>query len=311
MYSRTALPELNPPLLNSSNLWASTKEELTALYNCPHTGAITVRTSLLQGFNHDDSIHQHCFFNSTTSRPSSSSPDSSVNSVGYSPTTLAEYVDIIHDIVTSSQRPRKLVIFSVTGTASEVSKCFALLSTGPCKTYAMMEINLSCPNIHGSSPPGNSIVKMKDYLASLPKSLNFAVGLKLPPFTDPMQFTAVIEAIIDEESYPVSFITSVNTLGSSLILDPMTLEPVINSASGLGTGGLAGAVLHPLALGNVKTFRNMLDAAGLHTLAIIGTGGVSDHAGFLRMRKVGAWAVGVGTALGIEGVKVFEKILKE
>lgn len=297
--------------MNSSSIWASTREQLTALYNCPHTGAVTLRTSLLKGFDHDDSIHQHCFFNSTTGEPSLDSPNSSLNSVGYSPTTLAEYVDFMHNIVTSSQNPRKPVIFSVTGTATEVAKCLALLSNSPCKTYAMMEINLSCPNVHDKPPAAYSIVKMRHYLATLSKDFDLPVGLKIPPFTDSMQFVAVIQAMVDRESYNISFITSTNTLGSSLILDPATLQPVLNSSSGLGTGGLAGAALHPFALGNVRTFRSMLNAVGLSNVAIIGTGGVSDHAGYLRMKKVGAWAVGVGTALGLEGVNVFEKILKE
>ena len=38
-------------------------------------------------------------------------------------------------------------------------------------------------------------------------------------------------------------------------------------------------------------------------------GGVSVRAGFERMRAVGAKVVGVGTALGREGVDVFVKIV--
>lgn len=41
---------------------------------------------------------------------------------------------------------------------------------------------------------------------------------------------------------------------------------------------------------------------------IIGVGGVEDYAGFARMRKVGAEAVAVATALGRYGVGVFEGI---
>lgn len=60
---------------------------------------------------------------------------------------------------------------------------------------------------------------------------------------------------------PVTFITATNTLGSSLLLKPTTestsasTEPhkvfhhALNSANGTGIGGLAGAPLHPLALG--------------------------------------------------------------
>ena len=48
----------------------------------------------------------------------------------------------------------------------------------------------------------------------------------------------------------------------------------------------------------------------LKHIEIIGVGGVSDRAGFERMKSAGAAAVGVATALGVEGVDVFEKILK-
>lgn len=87
-------------------------------------------------------------------------------------------------------------------------------------------------------------------------------------------------------------------------------DPAINSASGLGIGGMAGAPLHPLALGNVKTIRGMIDREErLRGVEVIGVGGVSDRAGFERMRGVGAKVVGVGTALGREGVDVFGKIM--
>jgi dihydroorotate dehydrogenase (fumarate) len=73
---------------------------------------------------------------------------------------------------------------------------------------------------------------------------------------------------------------------------------------------LEGAALHPLALGNVATLRKVLDQREeTKEVFIIGVGGVSDHGGFERMRKVGAGAVAVATALGREGVGVFEKIL--
>lgn len=68
--------------------------------------------------------------------------------------------------------------------------------------------------------------------------------------------------------------------------------------------------MHPLALGNVKTIRGMIDREErLRGVEVIGVGGVSDRAGFERMRGVGAKVVGVGTALGREGVDVFGKIM--
>jgi dihydroorotate dehydrogenase (fumarate) len=104
-------------------------------------------------------------------------------------------------------------------------------------------------------------------------------------------------------------------LGSSLLLandDDGTYSPTLASASasGQGIGGLAGAPLHPLALGNVKTLRDLLDShQRLRGIQVIGVGGVEDSEGFARMRAVGASVVGVGTALGREGMGVFGKIL--
>jgi dihydroorotate dehydrogenase (fumarate) len=112
---------------------------------------------------------------------------------------------------------------------------------------------------------------------------------------------------------PISFITATNTLGSSLLLttspNPEEFKPTLNSSDGSGVGGLAGTPLHPLALGNVKALRDMLNGHELlKGIKVIGIGGVSDTAGFKRMKAVGASAVGVGTALGRKGVRVFEQI---
>lgn len=82
-------------------------------------------------------------------------------------------------------------------------------------------------------------------------------------------------------------------------------RPVLPSEGGFG--GLAGPAIHPLALGNVSTLRKRLDEAGLE-IDIIGVGGVSDAEGYERMRAVGAYAVACATALGKQGVAVFDRI---
>lgn len=135
-----------------------------------------------------------------------------------------------------------------------------------------------------------------------------AIGVKTPPYTYHDQFQIMIDALLATRC-DVDFVTATNTLGSSLVLADGG-DPAINSASGLGIGGMAGAPLHPLALGNVKTIRGMLDREErLRGVEIIGVGGVGDRAGFERMRAVGAKVVGVGTGLGREGVDVFRNIV--
>lgn len=170
------------------------------------------------------------------------------------------------------------------------------------------------------------------------------VGIKTPPYTYAGQFQILIDALERSSSSsssfaeteienkvegdgeiegegegegdgqrggcPISFITATNTLGSSLVLNSHN-DPALSSANGSGIGGLAGDALHPIALGNVRTIRAMLDSSlreDVRDIKIIGVGGVSDAEGYSRMMSVGAVAVGVGTALGREGVEVFEKI---
>jgi len=189
-----------------------------------------------------------------------------------------------------------------------------------------MEINLSCPNIPDKPPPAYDSASLLEYISAIAgakrqaKSENRSslhVGVKTPPYTYHGQFRALVDTLefsaCLKGGCPISFITTTNTLGSCLVLREDG-EPALGSVSGEGIGGMAGDALHPLALGNVKTIRSMLDASpypGVNNIAVIGIGGVSDAAGYKRMIGVGATAVGVGTALGREGVSVFKKITEQ
>lgn len=87
------LPVIHPPLLNSASPWATTEADLQALFDCPHTGAITTRTSLLRGFEHDNGVHQYTFFtadNQATLKREGQDEKyvGSLNTLGYSPIRL-------------------------------------------------------------------------------------------------------------------------------------------------------------------------------------------------------------------------------
>ena len=214
----------------------------------------------------------------------------------------------------------KPIIISVAGSVEGVAWCYIVLATSiPSGLTLLMEVNLSCPNIPDRPPPAYSKSELVRYLNVLQVQLDshsnkLSIGLKVPPYTHMDQFKALIEALLEttheERHCPISFITSTNTLGSCLILDNSD-SAAVRSADGSGIGGLAGPSIHPISLGNVYSIRMMLDEhPQLRHIHIIGVGGVSDAAGFRRMKAVGASAVGVATALGAEGVKIFEKILK-
>ena len=333
--------DFHPPLLNSANPWATTKEDLEALYNCPYTGAMTIRTAIATGFDHDNVTHQYCFFEpkdqtvrgqSTNSHPTahqgtiSGEPLSSLNTLGYSPFSVREYLKMVKELLLSldlgGKKPKPIII-SVAGPAVEILEHYHAISDlqlnlnqkPSVRARLLMEINLSCPNIAGKPPPAYAKEELLKYLLPLinadPGSEGtIMVGIKTPPYTYQTQFDELISVLLEPSKVrcPISFITATNTLGSSLVLSG-SLIPVLNSTTGTGIGGLAGSALHPLALGNVATIRRMLDAyEQLQHIEIIGVGGVSDASSYMRMRAVGATAVAVGTALGVEGVAVFKRI---
>lgn len=362
---------IDPPLLNSSNPWATTLDDLKNLYDCPYTGAVSTRTSVLNGFKHNPDVHRYAFFDPLSHHSISNDKlqkgsdgggekrngfEGSLNTLGYSPSPLQEYLEDIKTISAERLPPdpqtkRKSVIISITGTAEEVVRCYHLI-TQCSREVTMplaMEINLSCPNIPDKPPPAYSGSALISYLEALRhavaavanrrsamwKAEEVTIGIKTPPYTYMGQFKELVDTLEKVQPCPIGFVTVTNTLGSSLLLDPHSFQPMLTPISSdsststattassnttptsstnllSGIGGMAGAPLHPLALGNVRILREMLqEKEGLRHLQLIGVGGVSDGEGFNRMRSVGADAVGVGTALGREGVGIFEKILQK
>ncbi|ROV94561.1 hypothetical protein VMCG_08131 [Cytospora schulzeri] len=339
MSSNTPPPVLriSPPLVNSANPWATNLDDLKALYECPHTGAVTTRTSLIAGFPHDPSTHQFTLFDAATHVSEqdrtklNGQENASLNTLGYSPYVLEDYLGFIREIAkTPSARSDKGFIISVTGSPEEVIMCYNLIAAEQAQVPfpLAMEINLSCPNIPNKPPPAYNAESLLSYLTALGRIVTdpalsnlprIPFGLKTPPYTHASEYLELFRALEDAATESpggrslVSFITSTNTLGSCLVLaDPEAEESNDPALPAPGIGGMAGAPLHPLTLGNVRTIRRMLDGKKdqLGHIQIIGVGGVLDSAGFKRMKSVGAVIVGVGTGLGIKGVGIFGEILK-
>lgn len=346
MSKKTPL-NINPPLLNSANPWATDLSHLLPLYASPYTGAITTRTSLLHGYPHDDAVNQYTFFSPTTQQPvpgphrvnpsAAATPAShaaSLNTLGYSPLPLDAYLGFLSAISAEATasggrlRTDKPIIVSVTGAPDDVAQCYRHIcarARAVCMPLAM-ELNLSCPNIPGKPPPAYSRAALVEYLRALAAAVrdeergavDVPIGLKSPPFTHAGMFEEFVGALGEVSPCPVAFVTAVNTLAPALVVrgggegeEGAAFEPALGSASGLGLGGMAGAPLHPLALGNVLSLKEALGRVeALRDVMVIGVGGVEDADGWRRMRRVGAGAVGVGTALGRFGVGVFERIWK-
>jgi len=316
----------NPPLLNTSSAFSSTLEQLQALYNSPSTGAVTTRTAQLdEGFLENPDQHRHVFFQAPLSDPlaettvqSDNTPVSAFNTYGYSPYPLSYYLSAIELLVADPTKQRKPFIISVAGSPEEVSQAVDRVAqfAADKRVQLLVELNLSCPNISGTAPAGYSPASIRAYMEALPVDGSaLPIGLKVPPFTYAEQMRELVRAL---EARPgaVSFLTATNTLGNCLYAPPgrKTSALQLSTVAPYLFGAMSGTMIHPLALGNVFSLRNLLDEsveARVREVAIIGAGGVVDNAGFTRMREVGAEAVGVATVLGFRGVDVLDNILSE
>ncbi|KII86351.1 hypothetical protein PLICRDRAFT_114308 [Plicaturopsis crispa FD-325 SS-3] len=310
---------IDPPLINTSCAWASSLEQLETLYNCPHTGAVTTRTATRDGFA-EGAAHTVAFASDATT---------SINSYGYSPHPLAIYLEWIRRLLETPpppSSPSKPFIISVTAsTAEELTSLvnsiqslrFALSDNN--KRRIAIELNTSCPNIPDHPPPSYHVESLFPFLAVFQQAYvadpTLTLGLKLPPYTYRIQFTNVLDALGRFGNNTFAFLTCTNTLGSSLLFSSQTADLAVGGGFALPTplGGLAGAALHPLALGNVYTFRALLDEAPSPPerarVTIIGVGGVVDKASASRMFEAGAGVVGCATLLGRGGVAAFAGLL--
>jgi len=223
----------------------------TLVYDCPYTGAVTIRTSLWQEFRQDVTTHQYAFFSTThgacRSQINTTSyaegrgevvPDldetSSLNTLGYSPVSFMNYCNMLTEMSRAgqfSQRPIKPFIVSVTGDEVQVGACLAHLmelqsqpETSSSGLELMMEVNLSCPNIPDKAPPaydGPALMKYITVLAKIKQlhsnKRDVQVGIKTPPYTYHGQFVTLVQCLESSAELsgncPITFITATNTLG--------------------------------------------------------------------------------------------------
>ncbi|KAK7466447.1 dihydroorotate dehydrogenase [Stygiomarasmius scandens] len=313
---------ITPPVLNSSCAWASDYDQLKALYESPHTGAVTIRTCTTNGFEEEPKVHAVAFAEDVTT--------TSINSYGYSPHPLSQYLEWIPSILDLKieKRDQKPFIISITtSTPSDLSTMLASIQTLRSRnpSYSSLiavELNTSCPNIPNVPPPSYTPTSSTSSLPALlrvmqgahMKDASLTMGMKLPPYIYRQQFVEMV-GLLKEYSYtsldgvarnPFAFLTCTNTLGNTLLF-----QPSLDFALPTPLGGLAGDAIHALSLGNIYTFRQLLsesEDAALRDVKLIGVGGVTSKEAAERMRKAGADVVGCATLLGKLGVKAFEVI---
>jgi dihydroorotate dehydrogenase (NAD+) catalytic subunit len=162
---------------------------------------------------------------------------------------------------------------SVGGFAAEEFSdlCARLDATGA----AVLELNLSCPNVAAPEDEATAIVAAARAVTGKP------LYAKLSPALPDLPAVALAAAEAGADG-----LSLVNTI-RGLALDGATLAPTLGTA----TGGLSGPALRPIALAAVHACYR---ATGL---PIVGMGGVETGRHALELIAAGASAVALGTVL--------------
>ncbi len=167
----------------------------------------------------------------------------------------------------------------------------------------LIEVNLSCPNLPGKPQIGYDIEASKQLLLRLRDIISVPMGVKLPPYFDPVHHTSVASML--KQVGGVSFLSLINSVGNGLIVDPEQ-ECVVIKPKG-GFGGLGGKIIKPVALANVRAFWKLFQGR----LPIIGTGGIETGLDVFEHILCGASAVQIGTVLMEEGLSAFDRLAGE
>ena len=178
----------------------------------------------------------------------------------------------------------KPVMANVSGFSVEeyVTVCEKL---NACDQVGWLEVNISCPNVHGGGMSfGTDPKAAGEVTAAVKKVTTKPVIIKLTP--NVTSITDIAKACEDAGADGVSLINTV--LG--MRLDLRKRKPLLANT----TGGMSGPALLPLAVRMVWQVYNAV------SIPIVGMGGVSSAEDVIELMLAGAAAVEVGAANLVE-----------
>lgn len=146
----------------------------------------------------------------------------SINSIGLANHGYKKYIGYAAEL--KKEFPEKPIVVSIVGFSPEdFINLVTAFQDEP--NVDVLEVNLSCPNVVGKPQIAYDFETSDELLAKI-----FAIpgekpiGLKLPPYFDPVHTQMMAEVL---KKYPISFITCINSVGNTLIIDPESEAPLI------------------------------------------------------------------------------------
>ena len=150
-----------------------------------------------------------------------------------------------------------------------------------CEQIGWLEVNISCPNVHGGGMSfGTSPEMAAEVTAAVKAVTTKPVIMKLSP-----NVTNIVDIAKACESAGADAVSLINTL-LGMRIDLKKRKPLLANT----TGGYSGPAIFPVAV------RMVYQVANAVNIPIIGMGGVSTAEDVIEMMLAGATAVEVGAA---------------
>ncbi len=210
-----------------------------------------------------------------------------VNAVGLANPGYKEYLSQDLPIAKDGEVP---VVVSVAGRETEefMEICIEAEKVGA----DAVELNLSCPHVEkrgleiGSDPVAVGRI-VKEVKGALKIPVHTKLGL-----SDNLQNSAIAAQDAGTDA-----VVAINTI-KAMAIDVQARMPVLSNIY----GGLSGTAIHPIALRCVHELYSNL------SIPVVGCGGVKDWQTAVEFLLAGASAVQIGSAVAIEGIKIFQEI---
>lgn len=275
---------LTAPLMNASGVWCNVNSQLHALAESEAGAMVTKSCTLLRRDGNPEPRYHTLTMGS-------------INSMGLSNEGHQYYLDYAerHDY------ENKPLFFSVAGLTLD-DNLTIVAQIQDAYTPALLELNLSCPNVPGKAQIAYDFDALDVILAEISSAYSRPFGVKLPPYFDIAHFDEVADILNRYEK--VNFITCINSIGNGLMIDMESETVLIKPKQGFG--GIGGEYVLPTALANVNAFHQRCPKK-----SIIGCGGVNTGEHVFMHLLAGASIVQVGTALYEQGPDIFVRLKAE
>lgn len=276
---------LQAPYMNAACSIAKTPEDIEALCQ---TGAGAVLIGSITPLAREGNPEPRWFDGGTYA----------LNSFGMPNGGVEYYASALTELVTRIHTADKAAVVSIAGFS--VGDYVALAELAAAANVDLLELNFGCPNIRndGVQKPIASFDTnyMQEIVEAVASKTDTPLLLKLSPYSNPHELGRVAEAIAAMPN--IAGVVTMNTFANAY--RESDGKPVL----AMEYGGLSGAAVQPIALGQVRQFRKALP----DTIAVIGVGGVETADDTRAFIAAGATAIQAATLIVRDGHAALERL---